>query len=229
MPNTITTKQLAVRLQSIGIAAQRAQKKAVFEAALMIKNSVERQTAVATKGSMGFSNMDRKLNRSGRVSAATANSSKLRVGFDVKGELHPTALLVARGPWGLIEYGSVAHTIIPRMESLQRKGVSKAAYKRAVTQRRLDIAFGGVGALSGLQPLAPAAGGGSKPVYRVEHKGTRGKKPFHTGVMLVRDEAARRALGVVSNAVVDIIRSGRQEFTYVRGETGAYTSAGMGL
>lgn len=204
--NSYSTQQFALKIRSYGKAVEEAQKVAVKEAALMLKQSIERQTSVATKGSMGFSRMDTRLTKTGVV-AKRANYAKLTVGFDVVGELHPTALLVARGPWGLIEYGSVPHEIIPRLQTISRRGSSEAR-RRALTQRRLDIAFGGVGVFSGVPPLAGAAGGG-EPRYRVQHPGTKGKKPFKTGVLMVRDMAARRAMGIISNQTVRTIRKGR--------------------
>ena len=216
MGNTITSTQFAVRIANYGKVIEGAQRKAVSDAALMIKRSIEQQTAIATKGSMGYSNMDRNITRSGR-SVAAKSKSKLTVGFDVVGDKHPTALLVARGAWGLIEFGSEPHTITPRMESISRKGVGRAAYQRKTVQRRLDIAYGGRGALAGTVPMGGGAGGGGKPVYRVNHKGTKGKRPFQRGVMLVRNIAARRALGQISNVTADILRTKNgNQYTYIR-------------
>lgn len=217
MGSSITTTQFAAKIVNYGKVIEGAQRKAVGDAALMLKRSIEQQTAIATKGSMGFSNMDRRLGRSGR-SIEGKGPSRLTVGYDIVGERNPTALLVARGPWGLIEYGSGAHTIVPRMASLSRKGVGRAKYERAATQRRLDIAFGGRGALSGVPPLGGGAGGGGRPVYRVNHKGTKGKRPFHRGIEMVRSIAARRAIGEISMVTADILRTRNgNQYTYIRG------------
>jgi hypothetical protein len=206
LKSSYSTQQFAMKIRSYGTAVGKAQRVAVHEAAMMLKQSIERQTSIATKGSMGFSRMDTRVTRSGAVVRRSGNS-KLRVGFDVVGDAHPTALLVARGPWGLIEYGSVPHEIIPRLESISRRGPALAR-QRALTQRRLDIAFGATGVFNGVSPLSGNAGGG-EPRYRVKHPGTKGKKPFHTGVMMVRDRAARRALGIISNQTIRTIRKGR--------------------
>lgn len=217
MANTMTSTQFAAKIVNYGKVIEGAQRKAVADAALMLKRSIEQQTMIATKGSMGYSNMDRTLTRSGREVPARA-TSKLRVGYDIVGDRHPTALLVARGAWGLIEFGSGAHTITPRMDGISRKGVSRANYKRQTTQRRLDVAFGARGALTGTNPLGGGAGGGGKPVYRVNHKGQRGKRPFQRGIELVRDIAARRALGQISNVTADILRTKNgNQYTYIRG------------
>jgi hypothetical protein len=213
MANSITTTQFALRIASVGKELKKENRKAVGDAALIVKRSIERQTRVATKGSMGFSRMDRKLNRSGRMSAVNPNSSKLRVGYDVQGDRRPTAVLVARGPWGLIEYGSDRHIIVPRLQKITGRGA-----KYARRQRDLDIAFGGGGAFSGVGPLGPGAGIG-RPVYRVNHPGTKGKKPFSRGVDLARANAQRRLRANVTNVIADTVTSGRQVVTYIRGDS----------
>jgi hypothetical protein len=214
-----TTTEFAARIRSIGVAAEKAQRKGVESAALMLKRSIEAQTSIATKGSMGFSNMDRTLTRTGRL-VPSRGTSKLRVGYDIVGERNPTALLVARGPWGLIEYGSVEHVITPRMSAIQRKGVARKAYLRATTQRRLDMAYNAVGVFSGYSPMNGASGGGT-PRYRVMHSGTKGKRPFKRGIDLVRDLAARRATSLISNEIVTTVRANSRQMLYIRGETGA--------
>ena len=124
MGNSITTTQLAAKIVNYGKVIEGAQRKAVADAALMVKRSIEQQTMIATKGSMGYSNMDRRLTRSGR-SVTAKSKAKLTVGYDIVGDKHPTALLVARGAWGLVEFGSDPHVITPRMESIARKGVKR--------------------------------------------------------------------------------------------------------
>lgn len=218
MANTITTTQFAARVSQYGKAVGEAQRKAVMESALMLKRSIEQQTSIATRGSMGFSNMDTRLLRSGREVPAKG-TSKLRVGYDLVGDKKPTALLVARGPWGLIEYGSVEHVITPRMSSLQRKGVARAQFERNVRQRQLNLAFNAVGTFSGLPPMNGASGGGT-PRYRVNHTGTKGKRPFARGIELARGAATRRATTMITNEVVDTIRSNNRQMLYIRGEVG---------
>lgn len=219
MPNTMTSTDMAVRIRSIGLAAQKAQRRAVGDAALIVKRSIEREAAIATKGSMGYSNMTSVSTRSGRMRTVPKGNARLSVGYDIVGVYKPTALLVARGPWGIVEFGSEPHTIVPKLPTIQRKGRSKESYRLATIQRRLDVAFGVEGTFAGLPPLAATAGGG-KPVYRVNHRGQRPRRPFRKGLERSREQAAKRASGIVSGAVVDTIRSGRQTITYIRGEVG---------
>lgn len=215
MPNTMTSTDLAVKIRSLGVAAEKAQRKAVGDAALMVKRAIERETVIATKGSMGYSNMGSVSTRNGRMKKIPKGNARLSVGYDIVGERRPTALLVARGPWGIIEYGSNPHVITAKVAALGRKGVTK----RMRRQRELDIVYGAVGLYSGVPPLAAPAGGG-RPVYKVAHPGQKPRKPFRKGLERSRDAAARRATSVISNAVIDTVRSGRQTYTYIRGEVG---------
>ena len=219
MPNSLNITQFGARVRAYGDAILVAQKKAVEQSALMLKRSIEQQTAIATKGSMGFSNMDTRLLRSGREVRMNA-PSRLRVGYNLVGDKHPTALLVGRGPWGLIEYGSVEHTITTRMPAIQRKRVARLQYLRAVQQRKFDIAFSAQGVFSGLPPMNGAAGGGT-PRYRVNHPGQKGKRPFHRGIDIVRDIASRRAKSIITNEVVTTVRTNSNQYLYVDNEVGA--------
>lgn len=216
MPNTVNVTKFAAQVRAIGVAAEQAQRKAVMDAALMLKRSIEQQTSIATKGSMGFSNMDTRLTRSGKE-VKSNSPSRLRVGYDLVGERNPTALLVARGAWGLIEYGSDPHIITPRMSAIERKGVARKKYLRAVQQRKFDVTFNAVGTFSGYTPLNGNAGGGT-PRYRVNHPGQKGKRPFARGIELARGMATRRARTIITNEVVQTVRSGRQQFTYIVGD-----------
>lgn len=213
MANTMTATQFALRIANVGKEINKQNRKSVNAAAFAVKKSIERQTSIATKGSMGFSRMDRKLNRSGKLSKANPQASKLRVGYDIVGEKRPTALIVARGPWGLIEYGSPKHQIIPRLERIAGRGAA-----RQRRQRDLDIAFGAQGAFTNVSPLSPRAGAG-KPVYKVRHPGTKGKAPFKRGVDLARPEATKKLRANLSFVVANTVRSGRQSFTYIRGSS----------
>lgn len=167
--------------------------------------------------------MDQTLTRTGRLVPSRA-TSRLRVGYDIVGERNPTALLVARGPWGLIEYGSVEHIISPRMSAIKRKKVAALKYERAVKQRRLDLAFNAVGVFSGYPPMNGASGGGT-PRYRIEHKGTKGKRPFHRGVDLVRDVAAKQARSLITNEFVRTLRTGKNQYLTFRGDTSNFEVA----
>lgn len=216
MPTTTNYTNFGARIRSLGNATLEAQKRAVADAALMLKRSIEQQTSIATKGSMGFSNMDRRLTRTGKEVPAKS-ASRLRVGYDLVGEKHPTALLVGRGPWGLIEYGSDPHIITPRMPTIQRKRVAALKYQRMVQQRRLNITFNAVGTFSGLSPMNGNAGGGT-PRYRIQHPGQKGKKPFSRGIDIMRDAAARRARTLITNEVVKTLRVNGTQYISVKGD-----------
>lgn len=211
----------AVQIQRIGNAVQQSQKNGVFQAAMVMKNTIEGERSKAMKGKDHFSRMTQKKTRSNRFVGVRPETNKLSVRFDVKGDMNPTALLVARGPWGLIENGAVRHEITANLGSVKyTKG--RGARKRAFKQRSLDVAFGATGLYAGMTPLGNRPGGFG-PVYRVkDHPGTRGKQPWKKGVDKSRDDAARIATGIVRNRVVDVIRAGRDVTVYVRGEQGAY-------
>lgn len=227
MPIRTDSTAFAASIRSLGVAAEKAQRKAVMDAALMLKRSIERQTMIATKGSMGFSNMNTTLTRTGREVPRTA-PSVLRVGYDLVGERNPTALLVARGPWGLIEYGSDPHVITTKMPTIQRRRKAALAYQREVKQRRYDQLFGARSTFSGLPPMNGAAGGGT-PRYRVYHPGTKGKQPFSRGIELVRDIAARRAQSLISNEVVRTLRFNNRQIMYIEGKPGEVEVRGFDL
>jgi hypothetical protein len=213
--------QFANQIRAIGTAVERSQKDAVFRAAMVMKNSIEGERSKAMKGKDHFSRMTQKKTRSNRFVGVRPETNKLTVRFDVKGDYNPTALLVAKGPWGLIENGAVRHEITANLGSVKyTKG--RGARKRAFKQRSLDIAFGATGLYAGMTPLGNRAGGFG-PVYRVkDHPGTRGKQPWKRGTEKSRDQAAQMATRIVRNVVVDTIRAGRDSYVYVRGEEGQY-------
>lgn len=216
MPNYRSTSQYAAYIRSIGKKIEGAQREAVNEAAYRLKQSILRQASVATGGSLMLSNVGSVSTRSGRYVPVRNDSGRsLRVHYDIVGDTHPTALLVARGPWGIVEYSTTPHVITPRLGKIERKGKTRLAYQREMRQRQLDVGFGGVGAFAGVPPLNVAAIG--EPRYRVNHPGTRGKFPWKRGIAMVRDIAARRAKMVVSTGVVDHIRTNGRVLTYLRG------------
>lgn len=223
MASSRSVTDFAVQIKRIGDAVQKSQKRGVFDAAFLMKNAIEGERSKAMKGKDYFSRMTQKKTRSNRFVGIRPETNRLTVRFDVKGEYNPTALLVARGPWGLIENGAVRHVISANLGSVQyTKG--RGARKRAFKQRELDVAFGARGLYSGMTPLGNRATGFG-PVFKVkDHPGTKGKQPWQRGVSRSRDQAARIATGVVRNSVVDVVRMGRETTVYVRGESGAYKS-----
>lgn len=205
MPNTLTVHDLAAKIEHIGKAAQQSQRDAVFRASMVLKNAIEAELGQATGGDNRLSNLRK---RGGQP-------PKLSLGFNIKGTNNPTALLIARGPWGIVEYGTPAHRINPKVDKTGTgKGMSRAARQRAIRQRQLDVAFGAAGIYAGKRPM-PING-----VYRFSamHPGTKAKRPFHTGMERATPRALQELRTVISSAVADVIRSGRQTYTYVRGE-----------
>lgn len=208
MPNSHTVTEFAARIEQIGRAAQKSQRKGVERAALLIKREIEKELTRAIGGDHVLTNLRKK---SGQP------AGELTLGYDIKGTLNPTALLRAKremGGWKLVEYGSERHGMFPRGWKV-RKGT-----RREKTQRSLDVYFGRRGALSGLRPM-PINGNFRYAVRN--HPGTRGKEPFHKGLARATPQAVKELHATVHAAVVDVIRSGRQTYVYVRGEVGAYT------
>jgi hypothetical protein len=201
-----TSTEFAARIEAIGRAAQKSQKDAVVRASMILKRSIESELTRAVGGDHRMSNL-RKPNG--------APPKSMSVGFNVKGTLNPTSLLVARGPWGLIEHGAKRHAIFPRLGSITGRGATRARRERQLTQ-----AFGGRGVYSGVRPMP------IRDSYRFSvrnHPGFRGKLPFNRGLNKAKPTAIKELHATVRSAVVDVVRSGRETYTYVRGEVGSYT------
>jgi hypothetical protein len=223
MPGTRSVTDLAVLIERAGQAALDSQKEGVFKAAKMIKDSIEGERSKALKGSDHFSRMTKKKQRSGTFKGIRPETHKLRIWFDMKGTYNPTALLVARGPWGLIEYGSPPHEITAALGAIQYKK-GKRARSYALQQRSLDIAYGATGLFAGTKPLRLPYG---SPRYRVRnHPGFKGRQPFKKGLEAKKDEAARVATALVQSRVVDVWRMGRETTITVRGDKRTF---GQGL
>ncbi len=215
MPNTRASFDLAVKIKQIGTAVQRGQKDAVFSASMIIKNEIEGNLVRAIGSDQRMSNLKKR---------AGAQPQRLSLGFTTKGVNNPTSLLIARGPWGLVEYGAVKHKISPKVAKTGTgKGMSRANRKLAIRQRELDIAFGASGLFAGKSPM-PIRGSFR---YQVDHPGSRGKYPFHRGLDSSRGRAVQELRTVVMRTTATVIRSGRQVYTYASGETGMYAPTSM--
>ena len=120
---------------------------------------------------------------------------RFSVGFNIKGTTNPTSLIRARGPWGLVENGAKPHSIPKRGQLARRSRLGRGGFS---DRKAMPI------------------NGNFRYVVR-NHPGTRGKQPFRKGL----DRATPRAIKVlhttVHSAVVDVIRSGRDSYTYIRG------------
>jgi hypothetical protein len=206
MAITHTSTDFAARIMQIGQAAQKSQEEAVFRASMVIKSSILRELTKAVGGDHTMSNLRK---------ASGAPPKQMTVGFDVKKGNAPVSLLVAHGPWGLVENGADRHAIFPRLARITGKGA-----QRARRQRQLDQAFGARGIYSGLRPMPI---NGSFRYSARNHPGSKGKKPFRRGLDKAKPKAIKELRAVVHSAVADVVRSGRETYTYVRGEVGSYT------
>lgn len=218
---TMTTRDLGALIQSVGTAALEAQKKAVFNAALHMKNTIEGELHRDLKGKDYFSQMLEKKTRSGKFTGIRPQTHRLTVGFNVKGVNNPTALLVARGPWGLLEYGSPPHEMTAKVGQYEyAKG--RGARKRAQAQRRLDIAFGATGVFAGARPMGSRKRGFG-PRYRVaNHPGTKGKKTFSTGVEKATPKSTEIATSLIQTRVIRELRTQFGSTIYIKDQPGSF-------
>lgn len=211
-------KDLGVVIRGIGSAAQEAQKKAVFNAALHMKDVIQAERSKDLKGKDHFSGMLNKKTRSGKFVGIRPETHKLTVSFNVKGEMSPTALLLAKGPWGLLENGAARHDINAKGEAIAGRS-RKAA--RARTQRNLNIAFGASGAFAGTKPLGNKAKGFG-PFFRVaNHPGTRPKKTFSRAVKMATPKSTQIATSLIQSKVIHFIRVNNKQTIYLNGEMGS--------
>lgn len=152
MNQLIGVKEFARKTEHYGTAWKRANEKAVFEAALLVKNNVQ---ALAPK----------------RLSGVGKSGANIGVTFNVKTfQGTPTALIRATGPFHLIERDTAPHTI-PRTEGSRRTRTSsgRLSVKREATGR----------STSGRKALLINGDWVTGPV---KHPGTKGKHPFERGV-----------------------------------------------
>lgn len=209
---------LGAVIRGVGQAAQEAQKKAVFNSALYMKGVIEDERSKDLKGKDYFSAMLQKKTRSKKFVGVRPETHKLFVSFNVKGEMNPTALLLAKGPWGLLENGAAPHDINAKGEAITGRS-RKAAYQRK--QRSLNIAFGAAGAFSGARPLGNKAKGFG-PFFRVgNHPGTRPKKTFSRAVKKATPKSTEIATSLIQSKVVHFIRVNNRGTIYLNGEQGA--------
>jgi len=85
---------------------QRAQRRGVQRSALHVTGEIRHEIRVATGGDMRLSGVGR---RGARVGAK----------YDVKGDVNPTALIVATGPMQLLEHDTAPHEIRPRRRGMK--------------------------------------------------------------------------------------------------------------
>lgn len=214
----VSYHDLGVLIRNVGTYAQQAQKEAVFQATLYMKQTIEREVRGDLGGKDYFRAMAEKKTKSGNYIGSTASNNRVGVRFDVKGVYTPTALLTAYGPMGLLEYGGKPHIINARSPELaaMRRGKRK---QRLVQEREVKIAFGDRGAFSGSRPLRTPYG----PRYSVtQTKGARAKKTFTTGVDKATPKATQIATSMIQSKTIQRLRTQFGSFTYVMGEPGAF-------
>jgi len=216
--HTMTYKDLGVLIRNVGTYAQQAQKEAVFNATLYMKQMIEREVRGDLGGKDYFRAMAERKTKTGKFVGVRPANNRVGVRFDVKGQYTPTALLTAYGPMGLLEYGAGKHDITAKLGAANyAKG--RGARKRALQQRNLDIAFGATGLFSGTRPLRTPYG----PRYRVnDHPGAKPKKTFTRGVEKATPRATEIATSLIQSKTIQRLRTQYGEFTYVMGEPGAF-------
>jgi hypothetical protein len=214
----MTYKDLGVVIRNVGMAAQQAQKEAVFRAAIYMKDTITNEIHGDLGGKDYFSRMEQKKTKSGKFVGVRPATNRVGVRFDVKGTYNPTALLVAYGPAGLLEYGAHGHMISAKNASLvqMRGGRSKS---KLMKERNLKIAFGERGAYSGSTPLRTPYG----PRFNVTlAKGARGKKSISRGYEKSVPRATNLATTLIQSKVIQQLRTQFGTFTYLKGEEGAF-------
>jgi hypothetical protein len=214
----ISYHDLGVLIRNVGEAAQKSQKEAVFRAALHMKDVITNEIHGDLGGKDYFSRMEQKKTKTGNFIGVRPANNRVGVRFDVKGTYNPTALLVAYGPAGLLEYGGKPHLINAKKPELaaMKRGAAK---RRLVAQRELAIAFGDRGAFSGSRPLRTPYG----PRYSVLlQRGARPKKSFSRGVEKATPKSTEIATSLIQSKTIQRLRTQFGTFTYVMGEQGAF-------
>lgn len=216
--HSMTYKDLGVVIRNIGTAAQQSQKEAVFRAAIYMKDTITKEIHGDLGGKDYFSRMAQKKTKSGKFVGVRPATNRVGVRFDVKGTYNPTALLVAYGPAGLLEYGAHGHMISAKSGSLvaMRGGRAKS---KLVQERNLKIAWGERGAYSGSTPLKTPYG----PRYNVTlRQGARGKKSISRGYERSVPHASHLATQLIQSKVIQQLRTQFTTVTYLKGEEGAF-------
>lgn len=225
MPSVKVGDQIAVQLQAVGNAVINGQKEAVNRASFILKSAIEGELQRAIGGDQEMSNVRTSISYSRKTSTrrlkeaiyseATGSSARLGIRYDVKGQLNPTALLRAFGPWGLVEYNVGPHRIFPRLDGIQAKGMKRVDFQYAVRQRNLNQAYGARGTYRGVRPMPVGAG-----VFRYSalHPGTTGKRPFAKGMAKSEGHARQELNLVVLRGVATVwkYQQGRKEIVSFR-------------
>ena len=215
----VTYRDLGVLVKSVGESALKSQREAVFRATLHMKNTIEREIRGDLGGKDYFRAMTQKKTKTGKFVGVRPANNRVGVRFDVKGTYHPTALLTAYGPMGLLEYGAPKHEIVSSVGAASYQKGSKGARKRALQQRNYDLVFGARGVFSGATPLRTPFG----PRFRVRnHPGMRPKKSFTRGVEKGTPQATQIATSLIQSKIIQHIKTQFGTLTYVTGEKGSF-------
>lgn len=217
----MTSHDLGAVIRGIGNAAQEAQKKAVFNAAMHMKNVIEAERNKDLKGKNYFSAMKKKQTKTGKSVGVRPQNNRLLVSFNVKGEYHPTALLIAKGPWGLLEHGAKPHGITANIGDVRK--ITKKMNAKEKRRFNANIAFGGVGALAGATPLGNQRSWFG-PVFRVrKHPGTKARRTFSRGVDMATPKATEIATSLIQTNIIRHLRTQFGQTIYITGESGTYS------
>lgn len=180
---TQTVAQFAVRCAQAPVIMRATAHRMVGAAALSVTTAVRAEIAAATRGT-------------NRLSGVGVRGAKVGVGFDVKGDVKPTAIVYARGPLHLIERPTKPHVIVPKRRRRQTRSGRGNIGGFSVDQERL--AAGSTAVRKRGRALSTPAG----PRARVDHPGTSGKYPFARGV----NRAVPRLAGVTKPILHEGIR-----------------------
>lgn len=217
MTNNQVGAQVASQLARVGTAVTRNTYKAVDSASFILKSSIEGELSKAVGSDMIMSNVRSSVGYSRKSATRSvrdmkSSGARLSVRYDIKGQLNPTSLLRAFGPWGLIEYDTPAHRVFTRVDGTATRGLSRSARQRAVRQRELNQAFGARGTYRGRRPMPVADG---VFAYSAKHPGTTGKRPFGKGREKAEPRARQTLNTVVLRGVVEVWQSGKQAVSII--------------
>lgn len=112
------------------------------------------------------------------------------------------AVIVAIGPWALIEYDMPRHTIQANVKyGRQERKLARAlgASARDIRQHEYDMLFGASGVRKKVVRMEQPRVGFRE---RVEHPGTKGRMPFHKGL----EKAEKNAVRTLAKPTMDMVR-----------------------
>lgn len=162
MGTSKSAAELSRKLNAYAESIPNANREAIGESALLIKDTVLPLMAAATGG-------DLRLSGVGRPPGA-----KIGVRYDVKGSQNPTALVRATGPAHFVEWDVKPHTV-----------VAKRTARRTSRRGRIAAVEGGdTSGITGVLASERITGGFAK--YAKNAGGSKGRHPFERGVNIAQ-------------------------------------------